>query len=245
MFDNSGDVRREIMACLRRNVEYFQPGIVNRIHFSKGPMGYSHEKKIQWSDEAIQRFNSEIWGVPKVPDSGVSSTTPPLAFGAGELAVGVGIGVGLELVGLFGVRLDWLFAVGLVGLGCLQLGWLGSLGWVGLDGIGVQMKKEHGQVGWSETDCCWASWKKPLWNGDPCGVNNMSSTFAFFVGSVWWMFLGGVHPSKMSGYVKDWFGKQCNWMGLVEGGYNFDGSLLEAKIWQRWCMRKDLRTSTL
>ena len=28
-----------------------------------------------------------------MPDSGVSSTTPPLAFGAWELVVGVGVGL--------------------------------------------------------------------------------------------------------------------------------------------------------
>lgn len=32
-----------------------------------------------------------------MPDSGVSSTTPPLAFGAWELVVGVGVGGCLEL----------------------------------------------------------------------------------------------------------------------------------------------------
>ena len=55
-----------------------------------------------------------------MPDSGVSSTTPPLAFGAGELVVGVG---------LFGVRLAELFGVRFF-LGCLQLGWLGWLSWL-------------------------------------------------------------------------------------------------------------------
>lgn len=98
MFDNSGDFRKEIMVChgLPPNfVEYFQPGIVNRIIFHKVPW-VIYMRIASAIPEAIQLGDL---GVPKVPDSGVSSTTPPLAFGAGEVGswswnwswVGVGL----------------------------------------------------------------------------------------------------------------------------------------------------------
>ena len=187
-------------------VEYFQPGIVNRIHLSKGPIGYLHENIFSdsWSD-STRRF-----GGPQ--GAWLRGFFYNTSFGF--WCLGVGSWSWSWSWGLFGVRLAWGFAK-----------------W-------ADEENEHGQVGWSETDGCWASWNKPLWNGDACGVNNISSTCVFLGGIFWWTFLGGVHPSKMSGYVKVWFGKHGTWM--VFGGYDFDGSLLEAKIWQRWCITKGL-----
>lgn len=125
------------MVCLLINVEYFmyfQPGIVNRIHFSQGPNGLFTMKNIfSEVDSALQRL--EIWGwASKVPDSGVSSTTPPLAFGAGgSWGIGVGswVGVGWVMLELGWVVWSWSWSWVVwswlgwswVELSCLQLGW--------------------------------------------------------------------------------------------------------------------------